>query len=307
MTTASRLERPRGRGASARRTERIWGYLFVTPIFVQLAAFFAIPVVFAIVAGFTNWNVVRGTYDFVGIDNFTKALADDRFWIASGNTVFMLIPIPLYLVLGLLFAIACHRNTPGNRVFRVLFFLPYISSIVALVLMWKWIFNYEYGLVNQTLALVGIQGPNWLGDPAWIKTTIVIMIAWKLIGITSIYLLAALKNIPDVYYEAARLDGASRFRSFFSITLPLISPVLFFLTVVGVIGSLQTFVEVQLFTSDGGRQYSAATITYYIWQEAFGSSQMGYASAVAVLFAVVILAVTLIQFRISRRWVYEGE
>ncbi|CAN5537786.1 sugar ABC transporter permease [soil metagenome] len=289
------------------RTERRWGYLFITPIFLQLALFFAVPVVFAIVAGFTNWNVVRGTYDFVGLDNFAEALSDKKFWTASGNTLFMLIPIPFYLVLGLLFAIACNRNTPGNKVFRVLFLLPYISSIVALVLMWKWIFNYEYGLVNQTLAIFGIQGPNWLGDPDWIKPTIVIMIAWKLIGITSIYLLAALKNIPDVYYEAARLDGASPIRSFFSITLPLISPVLFFLTVVGVIGSLQTFVEVQLFTSDGGREYSAATITYYIWQEAFGQSEMGYASAVAVLFAIVILAVTLIQFRISRRWVYEGE
>jgi multiple sugar transport system permease protein len=290
-----------------KRREALWGYAFVTPIFLQLTLFFLVPVLFAVVAGFTNWNVVKGDYDFVGVDNFAEALSDKRFWIASGNTLYMLIPIPFYLFLGLLFAIACNRNTPGNRIFRVLFLLPYISSIVALVLMWKWIFNYQYGLVNQALAFFGIQGPDWLGDPDWIKPTIVIMIAWKFIGITSIYLLAALKNVPDVYYEAAKLDGASSIRAFFSITLPMISPTLFFLTVVGVIGSLQTFVEVQLFTSDGGREYSAATITYYIWQKAFGRSEMGYASAVAILFAVAILAVTILQFRISKRWVYEGE
>jgi multiple sugar transport system permease protein len=133
------------------------------------------------------------------------------------------------------------------------------------------------------------------------------MIAWKFVGIMSIYLLAALKNVPDVYYEAARLDGAGPLRQFFSITLPLISPTVFFLTVVGVVGSLQTFVEVQLFTQDGGREYSAATITYYIWQEAFGKGNMGYASAVAVLFGLAILAVTLVQFRLSKRWVYGGE
>jgi multiple sugar transport system permease protein len=293
--------------SAMKRQERRAGYLFVTPIFLQLVLFAAIPVGFAIVAGFTNWNVIKRNYDFVGFDNFAEFLTDDRFWIASGNTLFMLIPIPFYLVFGLLLAIACNRNTPGNKVFRLLFFLPYISSIVALVLMWKWLFNYEYGLINQALAFFGIQGPNWLGDPDWIKPTIVIMIAWKLIGITSIYLLASLKNVPDVYYEAARLDGAGPIRSFFSITLPMISPTLFFLTVVGIIGSLQTFVEVQLFTSDGGREYSAATITYYIWQEAFGKSEMGYASAVAVFFALAILGVTLVQFRLSRRWVYGGE
>ncbi len=294
-------------GSAMKRQERRWGFLFVTPVFLQLLLFTAIPIIIVIAAGFTNWNVIRGDYDFVGVENFGEFLTDKRFWIASGNTLYMLIPIPFYLFFGLLLAIACNRNTPGNKVFRLLFFLPYISSIVALVLMWKWLFNYQYGLVNQFLGFFGIQGPNWLGDPDWIKPTIVIMIAWKFVGIISIYLLAALKNVPDVYYEAAKLDGAGTIRQFFTITLPLISPTIFFLTVVGIVGSLQTFVEVQLFTQDGGREYSAATITYYIWQEAFGKGNMGYASAVAVLFGLAILAVTLLQFRLSKRWVYGGE
>lgn len=298
--------RPR-RAGQLRRREKAWGLAFVTPIILQVLLFSLIPVLIAIFAGFTNWNAIRGTHDFIGLDNFAEFLTDKYFWTAAGNTVYMLVPIPFYLFFGILFALGSHRGTPGSKVFRVLYLLPYVSSIVALVVLWKWIFNYQYGLVNQALALVGIQGPDWLGDPAWIKTTIVLMIIWKMIGITSIYILAALKNIPEVYYEAARLDGASPVRMFFHITLPLLTPSVFFLTIVGIIGSLQTFVEVQLFTSDGGRDYSAATITYYVWQKAFGAGDLGLASAAAFFFALVILGVTLIQFRLSRRWVYEGD
>ena len=277
-----------------KRQERRWGLIFVTPIALQVILFTLVPVLIAVTAAFTNWNSVSGTHSFVGIDNFTEFLGDKYFWISVGNTIYMLIPIPFYIFLGILFALGSHRKTPGSAVFRILFFLPYVSSIVALVVMWKWIFNYQYGLANQALAIVGIQGPDWLGDPHWIKPTIVLMIVWKMIGITSIYILA-------------RLDGASSRRMFFQITLPMLTPAIFFLTVIGIIGSLQTFVEVQLFTSDGGQNYSAATITYYVWQKAFGSGELGLASAVAVLFALAILIVTLVQFRLSKRWVYEGE
>lgn len=299
---------PRSGTPSMKRREQLWGLAFITPIVLQFLAFALVPLGVAVWAAFTNWNLISGSHDFVGLSNFAKFLTDPKFWISVGNTIYMLLPIPVYLALGILFALGCHHNTPGNRTFRVLFFLPYVSSIVALVVLWKWLFNYEYGLVNQMLqGWFGIQGPNWLGDPAWIKFTIVLMITWKMIGISSIYILAAMKNIPDSYYEAARLDGAGPVRMFFSITFPMLTPVLFFLTVVGIIGSLQTFVEVQLFTSDGGRNYSAATVTYYIWQKAFVSSDMGYASAVAVTFGIAILLVTLLQFRLSNRWVYEGE
>ncbi|MBO9626730.1 MAG: sugar ABC transporter permease [Microbacterium sp.] len=293
------------RAPSQARHERAWSYVFVAPITAQLLLFFVVPVSVAVYASFTDWNVLSGRQSFVGLENFGDFLTDRKFWIAAGNTLFMLIPIPFYLAFGLFFAIASHRRTPGNKVFRVMYFLPYVSSIVALVVMWKWLFNSQFGPINQGLSdWFGIRGPDWLGDPAWIKVTIVIMIVWKMIGITSIYYLAALNNIPDSYYEAARLDGASGIRTFFSITLPMLSPVTFFLIVVGIVGSLQTFVEVQLFTKNGGPNYSAATITYYIWEKAFASNQMGYASAVAVFFALVILVITLIQFRVSRRWVH---
>lgn len=291
-----------------KRRERLWAMIFIAPITAQVLLFVALPLVIAVMAAFTDWNLVSGSRTFVAFENFSGFLTDEKFWIAVGNTFYMLLPIPFYLVFGILFALGCHHKTPGSHLFRVLFFLPYVSSIVAVVVLWKWLFNYQYGLVNQSLMQwFGIQGPNWLGDPEWIKRTIVLMIIWKMIGITSIYILAAMKNIPDSYYEAARIDGASPPRMFFSITLPLLTPVLFFLTVIGIIGSLQTFVEVQLFTTDGGRDYSAATITYYIWEKAFGTGDMGYASAVALVFGLGILVLTLFQFKVSDRWVFEGE
>ena len=241
------------------------------------------------------------------LDNFIELFQDKKFWISVKNTIYMLLPIPIYMTLGLLFALACHKNIKGNKVFRVLYYLPYISSIVALVLLWKWLFNSEFGLVNQMLGLFSIEGPNWLNDPVWTKRMIVIMISWKMIGITSIYFLASLKNLPISYYEAAIVDGANSVQQFFKITLPLMTPTIFYLLTVNVIGSLQTFIEVDLFTKDGGRNYGVATIIYYIWQKAFNYSQMGYACATAIVFGGMILILTLIQFKISSKWVYEGE
>lgn len=291
-----------------KRVERAWGFFFITPSLLQFICFFIIPVCFCVYAAFTDWNVLKLNRNFIGLGNFTEMFGDKKFWTAIGNTFYMLIPVPIYLSLALLFALGCHRGTPGNKVFRTIYYLPYISAIVALVVIWKWLFNYEFGIVNNFLRLAfGIKGPNWLSDPKWIKNTIVIMISWKLIGITSIYYLAALKNIPGSYFEAARIDGASSFQQFRKITLPLITPVTFYLGIVGVIGSLQTFIEVQLFTSDGGRNYSAATIVYYVWQKAFVSNTMGYACAAAVLFGTFILLVTVVQFKFSGKWVYQGE
>ncbi len=290
-----------------KRLEHRWGLMFIAPSMVQFLVFSLIPVAFCIYAGFTNWNVLVDKHSWIGFQNFVEIFKDAKFWKAVGNTFYMLLPIPIYLVLALLFAAACNRNVPGNKVFRVIYYLPYISSIVALAVMWKWLFNYEFGLVNIFLQTFGIKGPNWLGNPVWIKRTVVIMIAWKMIGITSIYYLAALKNIPRSYYEAATIDGASKTQSFFKITVPMITPITFYLMVVGIIGSLQTFIEVQLFTTDGGRNYSAATMVYYVWQKAFKYNEMGYASAAAVLFGLLIMVITLLQFKLSKKWVYEGE
>lgn len=290
-----------------KRREGAAGLLFLAPTIIYFVVFFALPLLISVYASFTNWNILSPKRSVVGLRNYQKLLADPKFWIALKNTFYMLIPIPIYLILGLLFAYACHKKIPWERLFRVLYYLPYISSIVALTIIWKWLFNTEFGLVNYALSSLGFAKHDWLNDPMWTKRMIVIMISWKFIGIISIYYLAVLKSVPAVYYEAAKIDGASGTQQFIKITLPLITPTTFYLAVVGLIGSLQTFIEVQLFAPDGGREYGVATIVYYIWQKAFQSSQMGYACATAMLFGLFILILTLVQLSVSRWWVYEGE
>ncbi len=289
------------------RREGIAGLLFVTPQLIYFLLFFLLPLGICIYAGFTNWNLLSPNRMFTGLRNFERLFADPKFWTALQNTFYMLIPIPFYLCFALAFAYCCHKKILGEKVFRVIYYLPFISSIVALTLIWKWLFNSQYGLVNNFLGLFGIDGPDWLGDPVWTKRMIVIMISWKMIGIISIYYIAALKNVPSTYYEAAQLDGATSWQQFRKITLPMLTPTTFYLLITGMIGSLQTFLEVQLFAPDGGRGYGVGTIVFYIWQKAFDSSQMGYACACASIFGLFIMILTIAQFAVSRKWVYEGE
>lgn len=289
------------------KQERIAGLLFVTPQMIYFLLFFLLPIIICLCAGLTNWNILSPNRMFVGLRNFDKMFQDPKFWTALKNTVYMLIPIPFYIVFALAFAYSCHKKITGERVFRVIYYLPFISSIVALSLIWKWLFNSQFGLVNNFLAIFGITGPDWLGDPLWTRRMIVINISWKMIGIISIYFIAALKNVPLTYYEAAKIDGASSWQQFRKITLPLLTPTIFYLVITGMIGSLQTFLEVNLFAPDGGRGYGVGTIVFYIWQKAFQSSQMGYACACATIFGLAMIIITVIQFSLSSKWVYEGE
>jgi len=294
------------RRSKLKRDEGIAGLLFVSPQILYFIVFFLLPLAVCIYASFTNWNILSPNIISVGIRNYDKLFADPKFWKALKNTLFMLIPIPIYITFALLFAYACLKNILGQKVFRAIYYLPFISSVVALTLIWMWLFNSQYGLINNFLALFGVGPPSWLSDPIWTKWMIVIMISWKLIGFTSIYYIAALKSIPKIYYEAAQIDGASPRQQFFKIALPLITPTTFYLLVIGIIGSLQTFVEVLMFAPDGGRGYGVGTIVFYIWQKAFDSSQMGYACATATVFGLFILVLTVIQFVVSRKWVYGG-
>lgn len=291
-----------------RRREEIAGILFISPTLIYFLLFFLLPLCVCIYASFTNWNLLSSKITNVGFRNYAKLLADQKFWTALKNSLFYLIPVPIYLTFALLFGYACHKNIMGEKTFRAIYYLPFISSVVALSMIWMWLFNSQYGLVNIFLTKLGVdEPPLWLNDPVYTRWMIVIMISWKMIGVISIYYIAALKSIPRTYYEAARIDGASSIQQFFKITLPMLTPTTFYLFIVGIIGSLQTFIEVSMFAPDGGRGYGVGSVVFYIWQKAFESSQMGYACATAVLFALFMLVVTVGQFIISRRWVYDGE
>lgn len=289
----------------AKREER-WAYIFVLAPFTGFLLFMAYPIVFAVVASMTNWTGTNDMMDaWCGLDNYVKLFHDKKFWQTLTTTIIYLVGIPIGMILGLLFAMGMNRKIPGVRVLRTMYYVPVISSLVAVSILWAWVYNYDYGLLNSIYsALTGKHGPNWLGDRVLIKVSMIIFMVWKGLGTSIILYLAGLQNIPRTYYEAALVDGANGWQRFKSITLPLLSPVTFYILITSLIGGFQVFVEVQVMTNKGGIGYSAATIVYYLYDKAFGGAyKLGYASAIAVILAIIIFIITAVNFWVQDKWV----
>ncbi|MGG0823333.1 sugar ABC transporter permease [Paenibacillus turicensis] len=282
------------------RKERIYGYLFILPPVLGLLIFTLFPVVYSFYGSLTDWDGL-GSMNFVGFDNFKDVFSDELFYKAAFNTVFYMIGIPIGIVLALLLALGLNRKIPGTTTFRVIYYIPVISSLAAISILWNWAYNGDYGLVNQFLDLFGIDGPNWLMNKHSIKPAIILMTVWKGLGYTMLLYLAALQSVPKTYYEAAELDGASGFKAFRHITWPMVKPVTFFIVVTNIIGGSQIFTEINIMTPKGGTEFSSASVVFYIWDKAFGNLQMGYASAMAVVLGLFIFVVTLIQFRMNEK------
>lgn len=294
----------RKRMSKAERREHSWGLLFVAPPFIGFLIFMAFPIVFAFIASLTKWNGMNNMMDnFIGLENYAKLLTDAKFWKVLLNTVIYMIGIPVGMILGLVIAVGMNRKIRGIKVLRTLYYIPVISSLVAVAILWMWVFNYDYGLLNSIIGLFGVKGPNWLGDEVWVKVSMIIFMVWKGLGSTIILYLAGLQGIPRDYYEAARIDGASGFNLFRHITLPLVSPVTFYLLITGLIGGFQVFVEVLVMVPSGGLNYSAATVVFYLYDKAFGNNQMGYGSAMAFILAIIIFIITAINFKGQDKWV----
>lgn len=282
------------------RKERIYGYLFILPPVLGLLIFTLFPVVYSFYGSLTDWDGL-GSMNFVGFDNFKDVFSDELFYKAAFNTVFYMIGIPIGIVLALLLALGLNRKIPGTTTFRVIYYIPVISSLAAISILWNWAYNGDYGLVNQFLDLFGIDGPNWLMNKHSIKPAIILMTVWKGLGYTMLLYLAALQSVPKTYYEAAELDGASGFKAFRHITWPMVKPVTFFIVVTNIIGGSQIFTEINIMTPKGGTEFSSASVVFYIWDKAFGNLQMGYASAMAVVLGLFIFVVTLIQFKMNEK------
>ena len=228
--------------------------------------------------------------------------SDIQFWKALWNTFWYMIGIPLGLVWAFALALSFNSGLPGVKVFRVIYYIPVVSSIVAVALLWGWLYNGDYGLLNQVLSAIGIPKeklPNWLQNAHTVKPAIMVMCVWRGVGGTALLYLGALQNMPRSYYEAAVIDGASRWMIFRKITWPLMQPITFYIVVTGIIGGSQMIVEPQIMTPDGGPDYSSATIVFYIWQHAFGADEKGFACAAAWVLALIIFAVTAIQFKMN--------
>ena len=282
------------------RKERIYGYLFILPPVLGLLIFTLFPVVYSFYGSLTDWDGL-GSMNFIGFDNFKDVFTDELFYKAAFNTLFYMIGIPIGIVLALLLALGLNRKIPGTTTFRVIYYIPVISSLAAISILWNWAYNGDYGLVNQFLDLFGIDGPNWLMNKHSIKPAIILMTVWKGLGYTMLLYLAALQSVPKTYYEAAELDGASGFKAFRHITWPMVKPVTFFIVVTNIIGGSQIFTEINIMTPKGGTEFSSASVVFYIWDKAFGNLQMGYASAMAVVLGLFIFVVTLIQFRMNEK------
>ena len=287
------------------KEEEFWGRLFVAPPFAGFCIFMAFPIVFALVASFSNWTGTNSILaNFCGGRNYAELLVDPKFWKTVVTTIIYMIGIPIGMILSLTIAVAMNRKIPGVKILRTMYYVPVVSSLVAVAILWAWVFNYDYGLFNVIIKkLTGLKGPNWLGDESWVKAAMVIFMVWKGLGTSIILYLSGLQSIPKDYYEAATIDGANSWQQFRNITIPLVSPVTFYLLITGIIGGFQVFVEVSVMTGSGGTNYSAATIVYYLWDKAFKNRQMGYGSAMAFILAILIFIVTYFNFKGQDKWV----
>lgn len=287
------------------RKEKIYGWLFILPPVLGFLLFTLFPVAYSFYGSLTDWDGL-GQMDFIGLSNFKELFTDELFLKAAFNTIFMMLGIPIGLILALLIALGLNRGIPGTTTFRVIYYVPVISSLAAISIMWSWAYNGDYGLVNQFLDIFGIDGPNWLMNKYSVKPALILMTVWKGLGYTMLLYLAALQSVPRSYYEAAELDGASGFKAFLHITWPMVKPVTFFIVVTNIIGGSQIFTEINIMTNTGGPEYSSASVVFYIWQKAFDNFQMGYASAMAVVLGIFIFIVTLIQFKMNEKSSYEA-
>jgi multiple sugar transport system permease protein len=279
------------------------GYSFLGLPLLGYLAFTILPVLGAFYIGLLRWDLLTEPR-FIGLDNFARLASDAKFFNALRNTaLFCLGSVPLAVGAGLALALLMNHRLPGIRVFRSIYYVPYVTSWVAVALVWSWLFDRDYGLLNFALRLFGIGGPAWLHDPGWALPSVIVVFAWKWMGFYALILLAGLQSIPRSLYEAASIDGAGAWARFRNITLPLLSPATFFVLVTALINALNVFDPIVVMTQ-GGPNDATQTLVKYVVDNAFQFFQIGYASAVAAVTFLLILALTLGQNWLQRIWVH---
>lgn len=285
-----------------------WGLgLAIIPL-VGYGIFGLLPLLLSMVISLFNLNGYRFEgMEFVGFNNFTNVISDPLFFKSIGNTLYAMLAIPLTIGLSLLIAtVLMNPSIKGKGVFRIIFFIPYVCSVVAVSIMWRWILDGEYGTVNHLLSMINIQGPDWLGDSRSFMPAMIIMSIWSGLGFNVILFSAALTNVDHSLYEAAEIDGAGTVRKFLSITLPAISPVTFYILVISVIGGLQDFARFQIMAPGGGPDNAGLTVVYYLYNAGFTNVityGMGIASAVSWILTIIIASITAFNFTASKKWV----
>lgn len=282
--------------------DSFWAILFLAPNLLGFLIFTMWPVVMSAYLSLCSYDILT-PMEFIGIKNYVNLFKDRVFLQVLQNTlVYTIVTVPVGIVISLFLALALDQNIKGIRFFRAAYFMPVISSMVAVAVVWQWLYNPEFGLLNYLLALVGIKGPNWLTSETYALPALMIMSIWKNLGYNMLLFLAGLQNISTSFYEAADIDGATWWDKFFNITVPLLTPTTFFVTIMSFIGSFQVFDSVMLMTQ-GGPGRATSVVVHYLYQNAFQFFKMGYASAMAYVLFAIILIITLIQFIYQKKWV----
>ncbi|GAB4424906.1 MAG: sugar ABC transporter permease [Anaerolineae bacterium] len=304
LATARRFAPPFS--LSLRVREAIAAYLFLTPFLVFFAIFFVRATVSSVNISFYDWRLLRPTTPYVGLDNYIDLFEDGIWWDSVRHTIiFTVMTVVGTTLFGLAAALAVTRPIRGQGFFRVLLYVPQLMSVGAMGLIWNWLLSTQFGVINYVLSFVGIRPINWLGDPNLVLPALSLATVWWTFGFPMLIFIAGLQGIPEQIYEAARIDGASGWQSFFYITLPLLRPTILFVTVTGVIGHFQVFGQPYIITGGGGPGRASWTVIIYLYQQAWVAFRMGYGAAVAVAIAVIMAAITALQFSlISRRVEY---
>lgn len=283
-------------------------YIFIAPAVIFFCLLLVYPILFGFLLSFQDWNLLAREASFVGLGNYAKALRDPLFRKSLWNTVYYtLMTIPPTVILSLILALMINsRLIRYKSLFRVLYFVPVVTSMVAISFVWKWMYNPRYGLINLALEAVGFTGQSWLSSPTLALPSVAIMMIWQSVGFYMVLFIVGLQGIPETLYEAATIDGANRWQTFSYITLPLLNPTIVFILITSVINSFQVFVPVFVMTSSttgepGGPLNSTRVLVYHLYSIAFRNLDMGYGSAIAFILFAILLIVTVLQFKVVQQ------
>ena len=290
---------------NAKHNEWMWGYILVAPKVIGLLILNIIPLIQTFILSFQKTGDF-GSSQWAGFENYKRLFSDPAVWQATGNTLkYVLMVIPFIIIFSLLVAVLLNQKIKGKSIYRVIYFLPMVAAPAAVAMVWKWLFNSEFGLINYLLSLIGIQGPQWVSDPNFALIAIAIVGIWSAVGYNMILLLAGLQEIPKDYYEAASIDGAGSIRQFFSVTLPLVSPSLYFVMVTSIISAFQVFdVIFMMIDKTSMAIESTQSLVYLFYQHSFTVNDKGYGSAIIMLLLAIIMVITFIQSKIEKKWVH---
>jgi multiple sugar transport system permease protein len=304
IQSKNQSEKKMKKTGSIQRNDNLWGYIFVAIPLIGLVVFILIPLGMSIYASFTAWPLGQPITQakWIGLKNYVDMFSQPLFWKSLANTFFYMLGIPIGLVLSLIFAAAMNRRAPYENAFRVIYYVPVVSSVVAISFLFQRLFMSDGGVINNFLMSLGVQNPpNWLSSPAYSKWVIIIMSVWKGLGGSIILYIAGMQGISTAYYEAAKIDGANGLYIFRKITLPLLMPVTFYLIVTGCIGGAQMYVEPRLVFTANGPANSTFTTVMHLYDYTFVHSRAGYGSAVALVLGVIIFVLTALQFYVNRK------